>query len=84
MDGLEEDRVGGQRPLGIDPLRPGRFDRGNDLLDVLRAEQPVFAGVGVEPAHRDARRRQEPTRRLVGQADHVEHPVGPGPVDRVA
>ena len=56
VHGLEEHGVGRMRAGGVDPLRPRRLDRRRDVLGVLAPEQPVLAGVRVEPAHGDPRR----------------------------
>ena len=54
------------------------------MLGVLVAEQPVLAGVRVEPADRDPRDVEEPTQRRVRQLDHVENTLRSDPVDRLA
>jgi hypothetical protein len=61
------------------------LDRRRDVLDVLVSEQAVLAGVRVEAAHRDPRRESRNLRSVVvGQADHLAHPVGAHPLDRFA
>ena len=71
-------------PLASMPSLDRRGDRRGDLLDVLRAEQAVLAGVRVESAHGDARPGEEAAQRRVGQLDHVEHARGRDPLDRLA
>ena len=71
-------------PLASMPAARAPLDRRRDLLDVLAAEQAVLAGVRVEPADGDPRRVEEPAQRRVGQLDHVEHPAGLHPLDRLA
>ncbi len=53
MHRFEEDRVGRMRPRRVDALVPCRGDRRRDVLGVLGPEQPVLAGMWVQPAHRD-------------------------------
>ena len=84
VDGLEEHGVGRMRSAGVDPRRRAPLDRRRDVLGVLVAEQPVLAGVRVEPADRDPRDVEEPSQRRVGQLDHVEHTIVADPVDRLA
>jgi hypothetical protein len=54
---------GANGPLGVDALGArGLHGRGDDA-HLLVAEQPAFAGMRVQPRHRDARRRRPRPRR---------------------
>ena len=52
--------VGAERAGHRDALRRGRIDRRLDDVDLLAAEQAAFAGMRIEAADRDLRRRRCP------------------------
>ena len=68
--------VASERAGDVDAGLPRRRDGGRDDLDFLAPEQPALAGMGVEPADEDLRRRdtEAPQRRVgrpYGAADLV-------------
>jgi hypothetical protein len=71
-----EERIGGQGTVDVEAVAARRFDGGDDLLLLLVAEEPVFPGVRIEPAHRDLRpRHAEKRHRLLREPDDALHPV---------
>src|SRR5262245_60493074 len=53
-----------------------RIDRGLDDLALFIAEQPAFAGMRIEPAHRDPWPRDANlSERAVGYLDGTQHPL---------
>ena len=63
-------------PDDVDAGASGLGDRRRDDLDLLAAEQAVLAGMRVEPADADARRRDpHAPQRAGGGADHVRDPL---------
>ena len=59
--GAQEDGVGGKRSGHVDAARAARRDGRRDHAVVFVPEQPVLAGVRIEPGHGDA--RAAPTKR---------------------
>ena len=84
VHGLVEHGVGRVRAAGVDARGARLLDGRGDPLDVLGAEQPVLAGVRVEPADGDARRVEEPPQRRIRELDHVEHAARLHALDRLA
>ena len=84
VHGLEEHGVGRMRARHVEPFVDGGFNGRGDAVDVFVAEQAVFAGVGVEAAHRDAGTDEESTEDTVRKVDHVGDPLGLNPHDRLA
>ena len=73
-----EQRVGGQGTVHVEALAPRRLDGRRDLALLLVAEEPVLAGVRIEPAHRDACGRATPEEASWSAA----RARSPGPRDR--
>ena len=66
---LVEQRVGRQRPDGVDALRPQLLDRRRHDGAVLLAERAFFAGMRIEPGDRDARARDAEARGEIARDD---------------
>ena len=73
---------GANGPRASMPSARAAATAGAMMRDLLVAEQPAFAGMRVQPGHRDARRAPGPRRaaRAVGDAQRLQHGVE---VDRV-